>query len=121
MASTHDRAFEALNILRRTKGRLIVPTISGEQIKSARKDLNLSQASFADKFGVEVRNIQNWEQGRTKPDSAANAYLWLICTNHKIVLDCLSQVPGVVVPDTSQKSTLARGFSEERNHKLSSV
>jgi putative transcriptional regulator len=31
----------------------------------------LSQREFADMLGLDVRTLQNWEQGRNRPDAAA--------------------------------------------------
>ena len=36
-------------------------------IKSIRISLNLSQAKFADKFGIPVNTLAQWEQGKRKP------------------------------------------------------
>lgn len=36
-------------------------------IKSIRLDLDLSQAKFADKFGIPLSTLSQWEQGRRKP------------------------------------------------------
>lgn len=36
-------------------------------IKSIRLDLDLSQAKFADKFGIPLSTLAQWEQGRRKP------------------------------------------------------
>ena len=35
-------------------------------IKELRQRSGLSQGNFAKLFGISVKNIQNWEQGRTK-------------------------------------------------------
>ena len=36
-------------------------------IKFIRLDLDLSQAKFADKFGIPLSTLAQWEQGRRKP------------------------------------------------------
>ena len=35
-----------------------------ERLKELRKELGLSQAKFAEKFGIPVRTIQDWEYGK---------------------------------------------------------
>ena len=50
-----------------------------------RKRLGLSQAGFARRFGFSPRAVQDWEQGRRKPESAARAYLLVIAREPKAV------------------------------------
>ena len=50
-----------------------------------RRQLGLSQAEFAMRFGFSPRAVQDWEQGRRKPESAARAYLVVIARDPKAV------------------------------------
>ncbi len=43
-----------------------------------RKKINMSQSRFAAYFGVSVRTLQEWEQGRVVPSGAARAFLTVI-------------------------------------------
>jgi putative transcriptional regulator len=43
-----------------------------------RAKLGLSQAAFAARFGLRVRTIQEWEQGRSVPDQPARVLLMVI-------------------------------------------
>ncbi len=43
-----------------------------------RKRLGLSQGEFAVRFGFKLDAVQNWEQGRRRPDGAARAFLRVI-------------------------------------------
>ncbi|MFI4939926.1 MAG: helix-turn-helix domain-containing protein [Burkholderiales bacterium] len=43
-----------------------------------RKKINMSQRQFATYFGVSVRTIQEWEQGRSSPSGSARAFLTVI-------------------------------------------
>ena len=43
-----------------------------------RKQLGLSQAEFAARFGFKLDAVQNWEQGRRRPEGAARAFLRVI-------------------------------------------
>jgi len=47
--------------------------LSGQaaDIAVMRARLGLSQREYADLLGLDVRTLQNWEQGRNKPDAAA--------------------------------------------------
>jgi putative transcriptional regulator len=54
-------------------------------VKSIRDELRLSQREFAERFGFNVDRIQDWEQGRSKPDGALRAYLPVIQREHEAV------------------------------------
>jgi putative transcriptional regulator len=54
-------------------------------VAGIRKRLKLSQTGFARRFGFNPRSVQDWEQGRRKPESAARAYLVVIAREHKAV------------------------------------
>jgi len=43
-----------------------------------RKKIKMSQSQFAAYFGVSVRTVQEWEQGRVVPSGAARAFLIVI-------------------------------------------
>ena len=58
-------------------------------IKSIRKDLNVSQREFATMIGVSVDTLQNWEQGRREPDGPARALLRVAARNPQAVLEAL--------------------------------
>jgi putative transcriptional regulator len=47
-------------------------------VKAIRAKLGLSQAEFSGRYGFSVRTLQDWELGRSKPPSAALAYLIVI-------------------------------------------
>jgi putative transcriptional regulator len=51
-----------------------------EAINTARirKKIQMSQSQFAKYFGVSVRTVQEWEQGRAVPSGAARAFLTVI-------------------------------------------
>ena len=49
----------------------IVENPDAERIISLRKRFRLSRRKFAERFGLDVRALQEWEQGRRVPDRAA--------------------------------------------------
>ena len=51
---------------------------AAERIVALRKRMNLSRQKFADRFGLDARAIQDWEQGRRVPDRAARVLLTVI-------------------------------------------
>jgi putative transcriptional regulator len=46
--------------------------------KAIREGLGLSQSAFSRAFGIPLKTLQHWEQGRHAPDRTASAYLWTI-------------------------------------------
>jgi putative transcriptional regulator len=47
-------------------------------VKAIRSKLGMSQARFAASFGFALDAVQNWEQGRRRPEGAARAFLKVI-------------------------------------------
>jgi len=47
-------------------------------VKAIRKGLKLTQQQFAQAFGLELRTVQDWEQGRVLPTGAARTLLRII-------------------------------------------
>lgn len=54
-----------------------------------RKRLGLSQAAFARRFKLNLRTLQDWEQGRRAPEEIARAYLRVIERNPEAVASAL--------------------------------
>jgi putative transcriptional regulator len=54
-------------------------------VHAIREKTGLSQFQFAERYGFNPRTLQEWEQGRTKPDSAVRAYLTVIDRNPEAV------------------------------------
>ena len=57
----------ALNVELRQKCPVSGPLIN---IAETRAHRGLSQREYADLLGLDVRTLQNWEQGRNRPDPA---------------------------------------------------
>ncbi len=47
-------------------------------VRSIRRRLGLTQERFAARFGFSARTVQQWEQGRRRPEGAARLLLKLI-------------------------------------------
>lgn len=47
-------------------------------VAAIRERLGLSQSQFAARYGFKLAAVQNWEQGRRRPDGAARAFLKVI-------------------------------------------
>jgi putative transcriptional regulator len=63
--------------------------ITPPDIKKVREKLQVTQREFAAMIGVSTRTLQNWEQGRRKPEGPANALLKVATKNPKAVLKAL--------------------------------
>ena len=59
-------------------------------VKAIREKMGLSQSSFANRFGLSVYALRNWEQGKRQPDPAARAYLKVIENVPDVVTRVLS-------------------------------
>ena len=55
-----------------------VPPIKSAEITAMRRRMKLTQARFAKKFGLRLRTVQEWEQGRRQPEEAARLLLRVI-------------------------------------------
>jgi putative transcriptional regulator len=85
----------AKQILAHAKGELHLPTrriiLPDEvDVKRIRTKARMSQAEFARAFCINPRTLQEWEQGRRKPDATTRAYLAVIAKNRAAVLDALA-------------------------------
>ena len=56
----------------------IVDDPTAERIVALRRRMKLSRRRFADRFGLDARAVQDWEQGRRMPDRAARVLLTVI-------------------------------------------
>jgi putative transcriptional regulator len=58
-------------------------------VKKIRSKLHVSQSQFALLIGVSKATLQNWEQGRRKPEGPAKALLTVVDKNPTAVLTAL--------------------------------
>lgn len=63
---THKVAFKA------------APKVTAEDVVKLREKLELSQALFAACLRTEIGTVQNWEQGRAKPNTQAALLMSLV-------------------------------------------
>lgn len=59
-------------------------------VSAVRKTLGLSQADFAARFGLNLRTVQDWEQGRVTPDQPARVLLKVIAKSPRMVARVLA-------------------------------
>jgi putative transcriptional regulator len=69
------------------------PVLTDIDVARLRKELGLSQSEFAHGFGVSLRTLQDWEQGRRRPEGPAKVLLSVIRRNPRAVFDSIRPVP----------------------------
>ena len=60
-----------------------------------RSRLGMSQGVFAETFGIDVRTLQDWEQGRRVPTGPARALLKIIHREPEAARNAIGSVGGV--------------------------
>ena len=59
-------------------------------VRAVRAETGLSRTEFARRFALDPRALQDWEQGRRRPDRAARAYLTVISRHPEAVVEALA-------------------------------
>ena len=78
-------------------------------VASIRKKTKLSQAAFARMIAVKLPTLQNWEQGRRKPDGPA-----------RVLLTMVDEKPNIVVSTLAPKFTASKKANKAAKPKRSS-
>ena len=86
-AGLTDAIAHAENRAEKSKFGIHVPAEIDE--RAIRTKMGLSQDQFARRFSFIPARIRDWEQGRSKPDGAARAYLMVIAKEPKAVARAL--------------------------------
>jgi len=71
-------ARQALDYARGARDGFVAHVPEEVDVAAIRRRLGLSQAEFASRFGFKLDALQNWEQGRRRPEGAARAFLRVI-------------------------------------------
>jgi putative transcriptional regulator len=71
-------ARQALDYMRGARDGFVAHVPEEIDVATIRHHLGLSQAEFASRFGFKLDAVQNWEQGRRRPEGAARAFLRVI-------------------------------------------
>ena len=61
-------------------------------VRQLRARTKLTRTRFAEKFGLDSRTVEQWEQGRRKPDKSSETYLRLIEKAPDIVADLVARL-----------------------------
>ena len=54
-------------------------------VAAVREQLGLTQAEFAARFGFGLRAVQQWEQGKRRPEGPARVLIAMTAADHKAV------------------------------------
>ncbi|MGH6821402.1 MAG: helix-turn-helix domain-containing protein [Methylocella sp.] len=84
-------AAEALAIAKGIKKAPLRLDAEAINVAVIRKRLNLSQARFAETFGLSAATVRDWEQGRRQPDRTARALLTVIARRPEVVMAALAE------------------------------
>lgn len=67
-----------------------VTEFRAEDVRAIRSKLAKSQEEFALMIGVSVATLQNWEQGRRRPEGPARALLRVAAKNPQAIVEALA-------------------------------
>jgi putative transcriptional regulator len=73
----------AHEIARHMRGEIELPVkvvrfVPDVDVRAIREAQGLTRGQFAERYGLQIRAIQEWEQGRRKPEPAVRAYMLVI-------------------------------------------
>ncbi len=77
-----------------TTQRCPIPT--GAWIKSLRQRLQLSQSNFARAYKLDLKSLQQWEQGRRHPEQGTCLLLLMIDCDHEEVKRLIAKIQQTV-------------------------
>jgi putative transcriptional regulator len=60
-------------------------------VRAIREQLGLSRPAFAERFGLAVAAVRDWEQGLRRPDPAARVLLLVIARNPEVVAEAVAE------------------------------
>ncbi len=62
------------------------------RVKTLRRALQLTQEQFSERYEIPLGTLRDWEQGRSKPDQPALAYLKIIARDPQRVFEMLHAI-----------------------------
>jgi DNA-binding transcriptional regulator YiaG len=66
---------------------------SGRILVELRAKFGLSQEAFSERFGLSLRTVQQWEQGRRSPDGPASLLIFMIAKEPEVVERVAAMMP----------------------------
>ena len=74
-----------------TGAQVTVVQVPRTDVREIRRGMGSSQSQFAAKFGFPLATLQNWEQGRARPDTPTRVLLAVIARHPEAVEDVLGK------------------------------
>ncbi|MCG7601798.1 helix-turn-helix domain-containing protein [Halomonas sp. McH1-25] len=68
-----------------------LPDITSQELIQIRENLNMSQGVFAQYLRTNKRTLENWEQGRSKPNAQAQTLIRLV-KRHPETIEYLAEL-----------------------------
>ena len=86
---------EAVAIVRGDKepARVHLPS-DAVNVRAIRERLGVSRSIFAERFGLAIAAVRDWEQGLRRPDPAARVLLMVISRNPDVVAEAVAAAKG---------------------------
>lgn len=67
--------------------RIYVQVEDKTEVQAVRRQLGVTQKQFAELLHINTRTLENWEQGRTKPNEQAAVLIKLVAARPELVKD----------------------------------
>lgn len=64
-----------------------VPVYTNNDVKNIRKNMNMTQKQFSKSFGVSIKTIEAWENGRNRPNGVAMRLLEICERNPELLIE----------------------------------
>lgn len=79
-----DAKSEQKTLKRQTISIEPIKEYKASEIKQIRKDVNMTQSSFAGYLGVSNKTVEAWESGKNQPSGAASRILSMLEMDHNL-------------------------------------
>lgn len=76
--SLRDERESKITLKKHTVEKITAPELKSGELVELRQKLNVSQAVFAQYLRINKRTLENWEQGRAKPNAQAAVLIKMV-------------------------------------------
>lgn len=78
LQSLRDEREGKITLKKNTAEKITAPELKNGELVELRQKLNVSQAVFAQYLRINKRTLENWEQGRAKPNAQAAVLIKMV-------------------------------------------